>query len=477
MNKIQIIIKNTTFLSIANLISYIIGFFTLIYTARYLGAEGFGILSLALAFTGLFGVFIDLGLNTLTVREVSKEKSFTNKFLVNTALIKLIFSILTFILIVIIINVIGYPQKVAYVIYLITISLIIGSFSGIFNAIFQAYQKMEYQSISIIITSILMLGGVLIIIYYKLGIIFFASLYIITNLAILLYCIIIYVLKFSLPKIEFDINFWKQLLKVSWPFAITGIFVTIYYYIDSILLSVMVGNDVVGWYNAAYRLIIVLLFIPIVINTVIFPVMSQLYIESKNSLRLAYEKYFKYMAIIGIPTGFGVTLLSNKIILLIFGSGYTNSIIALQILVWSSVFIFMSGAFARLLEVSNKQLILTKIALVCAILNILLNIILIPKFSYIAASIVTVLTEGIALLLVLKVTSKMGYGLYRKEISFLTKIIFGSIIMSIFIMYFIDLNLLTLILMSSLIYFIVIYLIKVFDEDDITIIRNILGKQ
>lgn len=108
-------------------------------------------------------------------------------------------------------------------------------------------------------------------------------------------------------------------------------------------------NEVVGWYNAAYRLIMILLFIPSIINITIFPVMSRFYVSSKDSLRFAYETYFRYMVMIGIPIGFGTTLLADRIILLIFGAEYENSIIALQILVWSSVFIFLSSAFARLL--------------------------------------------------------------------------------------------------------------------------------
>jgi len=60
--------------------SYIIGFFFIMHTARYLGAAGFGILSFALAFTGIFGVFSDLGLSTLTIREVARDKSLASKY-------------------------------------------------------------------------------------------------------------------------------------------------------------------------------------------------------------------------------------------------------------------------------------------------------------------------------------------------------------------------------------------------------------
>lgn len=75
MNTIQRIAKHTGVLLVSQIASYILGFFFVMYTARYLGAEGFGILSFALAFTGIFGVFADLGLRQLTVREVARDKT------------------------------------------------------------------------------------------------------------------------------------------------------------------------------------------------------------------------------------------------------------------------------------------------------------------------------------------------------------------------------------------------------------------
>ena len=86
MNTVQRIAKNTGVLLVSQIASYIIGFFFVMYTARYLGAAGFGILSFALAFTGIFGVFSDLGLSTLTVREAARDKSLARKYFRNIAL-------------------------------------------------------------------------------------------------------------------------------------------------------------------------------------------------------------------------------------------------------------------------------------------------------------------------------------------------------------------------------------------------------
>ena len=476
MNHIQRIVQNTSFLLIGNIFSYIIGFLTITYTARYLGAENFGILSLALAITGLFGVFMDLGLSSWMIREISKDKSLTNKYYSNIAVLKIIFSILTFFLIVLVVSTIGYPQTVTNTIYLITLSMIFTSFYGIFNSVFTAYEEMFYPSISIILNSILIFLGILITMYYQLSIIFFASWYIIASLVVLVYSIIIYSYKFHLPKFGIDTGFWKSTIKEAWPFGVTTMLISIYYWIDSLILSIMVGNEAVGWYNAAYRLIFVLLFIPIVFNTVIFPVMSQFYSTSSDYLKISFEKYFKYITIIAIPIGVGTTLLANKIILLIFGPAYANSIIVLQILVWSAVFIFMSGAFARLLEVSNKQLVLTKISAILVIVNIFLNILLIPIFSYVGASIVTVITELLSFLLCIIVVSKMHYGLSRYELMSIMKIGAASIIMGLFIISFEYINLILLIVSAVIIYFITLYIFKIFDNNDLKIFRKLINR-
>ena len=139
------------------------------------------------------------------------------------------------------------------------------------------------------------------------------------SLAVTIYSLTVYSKKFSAPHIEIDLKFWERIIPEALPFALTGLFTTIYFYIDSVLLSVMKGADAVGWYNAPYRLIMVLLFIPTVISSAVFPAMSRFHATANDSFRLIYKRYFKYMAIVSVPLGIGTTLLAGQIITLIFG--------------------------------------------------------------------------------------------------------------------------------------------------------------
>ena len=133
MNIVQRIAKNTVVTIIAGIVSGIIGFFFIMYVARYLGAEGFGILSFALAFTGIFGLLTDIGLSPLTIREVARNRSLAKKYLGNIAVLKTILVIVTFGLIALSINLLGYPQQTITVVYLIALSVVFNAFSTIWS--------------------------------------------------------------------------------------------------------------------------------------------------------------------------------------------------------------------------------------------------------------------------------------------------------------------------------------------------------
>ena len=305
MNTVQRIAKNTAVLFAANIVSKVLSFFYIMYTARYLGAEGFGILSFALAFTGIFSVFTTLGLGQLTIREVARDKSLAPKYLANISIIKFFLVSITFGLIAIVINLLGYPDQTIKVVYLITLSIIFSAFTGMFYSIFQAFEKMEYQSLGQILNSVLMLCGGLFAIKYGFSVIGFASLYFIASIIVLGYSFTILRWRFSNPnfnwspqKIEIDWSFWKSTIKEALPFGLTGVFIMIYYWIDSVMLSLIKGNLEVGWYNVAYRLNLIPLIIPGIFNSVIFPVMARYFITSKAHLNQVYQRYFKYMVIL-----------------------------------------------------------------------------------------------------------------------------------------------------------------------------------
>ena len=473
MSAVSKIAKNTSILLLSQVISYILAFFYTIYTARYLGAAGFGILSTALALGALLSIFTELGLSTLTTREVSREKSLANKYIGNTIVLKIALSTITLVLMFLIVYIEHYSPEIAVVVYFITISFVVGAFTNIFYSVFQAYEKMEYQSIGQIINSIIMFSGILLIIYYQMSITNFALIYLIASIVSLIFGIIICAWKFILPKIEIDITLWKFLIIEAIPLTLSGVFLLIAFRIDTVLLQVINGNEAVGVYNAAYGLMSALMFLPSVYVMSVFPLLSRFNVSSKDLLKISYEKSFKYLIIIGLPIAVGTTLIASPLILFIYKSGFSQSIIALQILIWAIPIIFVNYILGTAINSINKQSQMVKSAFIVMALNIILNLLLLPKYGFVAASFITVITELSACIFWFHIMNVNGYNIPVHKI--LVKPVIASLIMGLFVA-LVNINLIIVIVIATIIYFGVLFLLKTFSEEDIGLFKQMLGR-
>ncbi len=477
MSTIQTIVKNGLVLLIAQIISLVLGIFYIIYTTRYLGAAGYGILSFAIAFTSIFNILTDIGCNTLIVRDISRNKSLVGKYIGNILMIEAVLSIITFCGILLGINWMGYPTLTIMVVLVLGISVSLSSFIDMFNAVFQAYEKMEYQSISTIINSILMLVGTLVSIYLHFGIIAFASTYLMANLITLSFCSLVFLWKFPIPKLEVDTRFWRDILKESLPFGLSSLFITAYYWADTILLSILVpnSNEVIGWYNAPYKLVLILGNIPIIYMMVMFPIMSKRFKISEDSLKFILERSVKYTLCISIPTIIATTLLANEIILDIFGQGFAPAALLLQIQIWSFLFASLGAVFGNFLNSINKQSTLMKITGCGMVFNIALNFFLIPVFSATGASIISDLTRLLIISVEIYVLYRLGFISHGgKFINDAVKVMVSSLVMGVFIFIFRDAGIIMLIIPSTAIYILTLYVIKYFDNNDLTLVKEIL---
>jgi O-antigen/teichoic acid export membrane protein len=476
MSAVQKLAKNTTLLFISQIISYILGFFITMYTAQYLGTSGFGMLSTALSLAAIFAVFTDLGLGTITTREVSRDKSLQNKYFSNTSILRLILALLTFGLIILYVTIINltsyhYPPETTILIYIIGASIIFNGLAGTFSAIFQALQEMEYQSLSLILNGIIMFVGTILAIYFHKSIIFFAMLYLISNLVCLIFILVVYLWKYSLPKFELDTAFIKITLLAALPLSVVSIFTLIAFRVDIILLSILKSSVDVGIYSASYRLLEVFLFIPAVFTIAVFPIFSQFFISAKDSLKFTYQKSFKYLTLLSLPVAVGMTLLAQPIILLIYKSSFLPSVLVLQILIWTVPITFLNYIFGSILPAMNRQNTLLKITFISMVFNIALNLLVIPTYSYVGAAVVTVLTEVIVIALCFFVLSKSFCSVNIPNV--LIKPAIASAVMALFIIT-VKTNLFIEIIISIIIYFTVLILIKTFNQEDFDIIGQII---
>ena len=378
MNTIQRIAKNTTAMLLSNVIGKVIGFLCLMYTSRYLGPLYFGVLCFAFAFSGIFSIFINFGFQHLIVREVARNNSLASKYLRNVGCMKIFLATLVISVTAITINLLGYSYEKTNAVLLITFCVIIDSFSTMIYSIFRAFQKMEYELVAKLFHSLLVLTGILFAIKLKSDLLGFALVYPITSIISLGFNMAIIKRKLNdvfyqwivNRIIEIDMDFWKQTIRMITPFGLSSIFVTIYFWIDTVMLSAIKGDTEVGWYNSGYRLMSVLLFIPGAYFMSVYPVISQFYESSRKSLEFVFSQSVKYMFLIALPIAVGTTMLASKIILFVYNPEYLPAVPALQIVIWAMFFSYMSHVPMYIFNSTNKQTIYTYIVFFSLVINI-----------------------------------------------------------------------------------------------------------
>ena len=474
MNTVKTIAKNTGVLTISHVITSILGFFLLIYTARYFGEVEFGKYRFAMSFTALFAIFANLGINNYVIREIARNKELTNEYLTNVSLIKLLLSFIAFGLIVLTINLMDYPEDTTYAVYLFGIYMILTSFALTFRAIFQAYERMEYDAVVIVIEQIILFALVLFVLFSGYGLIELAHVYIFAGIVAVTMSFSIVLLKIAKPKLSINLSLWKTLIIGSIPFALNALFGVLFFQIDTVMLSVLKGDAAVGIYNAAYAPLLALGVIPSVFIAAIYPVMSRYFVSSKDSLETFTSLASKYMAILGFPIAMGCFVLADKFIALFYGDQFSASIIAFQILAFFIPLRFVSSITGTLLTSINRQSIRTVSVGLIALFNIILNALMIPYLGYIGASIATVLSEVFLYFVFIYFINK-----YYKRMELhkhFIKPLIATLVMGGFIFYFRDFNLFLLILLAVLVYFVMLLVLRTFTQEDKNIFKQVIKR-
>jgi len=472
---LKTIVKNMSVLLVSDIIRYSFSFLFIMYIARYLGTEGFGLLSFVIASMGILGVVADLGMNSLMVRNVAVDRSLAGKYLGNVLLIKMILSLLIFVTLFTVIIVGSYPSETVWVVFFIGLSVILSIFTGVFTNVFQSFEKMQYLAIGDIVRSVLMLVGAFFIISLGESVVVLASVYFYANLVVFVYSVFVVLWKFARPRIEFDWRFWKKIFRDSLPMGGMAICFLIYFRVDTVMLAFMKGDVAVGLYNAAYRLTDATMVIPALVMTVVFPVLSRYHEQGRGIFLQVYEKSFKFLLYGGLLMAVMVTLLSYPIIGVVYGDAFLESAGALQILIWAAAALFLSNVLGSVLVAANKQMFGLYINLATIFINVFLNLGMIPFYGFIGAAITTVVSEIINIIICMYYLEKHGYPIGLKAVflpAFLGLGVIGGVIG---VLSFVGISSVVIAFVSFVLYGVILFKFGM-DKYDIMVIRKIFTR-
>ncbi|TAL74373.1 MAG: flippase [Bacteroidetes bacterium] len=393
MKQSQRIVKNITVMLSSQLIGIILNFFSVILIARYLGVIGFGKYSFIIAFVGLFQMIADSGLSNIMVREVAVNTDNLKYQLGVTKSLIWVSSIIVFLIIVSIINIINPEANVKNATYIMGMSVLAAVHTFGYNAIFKAMEVMEYNAVGFMLHKFLLLSLIVIVINLKLGLIEIAVAYLISDISLWFFYYLIVRHKYFKPRMIIDLKAWWFYISEAIPVGIASLLRKISWQVDILILSAIGTPTSVGIFSAPYRIIQGINVLPYTLSITLFPLFSRLAKTSSKELFQAYEKSLKFMYLLSIPIVVILTTFSYSIVSLLFGVKFINSYVALQILSFTIIFLFPAAQFIYLFSALGKQRLYTISSFLSLAVNIILDLILIPKFDFIGACIGTLIAE------------------------------------------------------------------------------------
>lgn len=386
--------KNTTWLFGEKILRLLVALFVGVWVARYLGPEKFGILSYAQSFVAIFAVLATLGLDNLVVRELVKDESRTETLLGTSFFLKIFgaFSMLIFLAIALWLTSNDFYTKT--LIFIIASASIFQSFNVV-DFYYQSKVMGKYNvyanGISLLFSSVVKI----ILIISNAGLEAFVWVVLFDSL-VLAIGYLYYFFKhsdFKIQKLIFKKSTAILLLKDSWPLLLSGFVIMIYMKIDQLMIKELIGDESVGQYSAAARLSEAWYFIPGVISSSLFPAILN---AKKHSDELYYkriQRLYDLMVCLAIGIALPVSLLSDSVINLLYGGQYDQAGGVLLIHIWAGVFVFLGVTSGKWYLAENLQKLAFLRNFYGMVINVTLNLILIPRYGIKGAALATLFSQ------------------------------------------------------------------------------------
>ncbi len=467
------ITANTSFFMMALILQKLLSFIYFTFLARNLGVEVTGQYFFAISFATMFAVLMDLGLSPLLIREVAKERENSDIWFRQIFTLKIIFSFLTAVLVLILNQLLFADDSVHVLIYLTLTISIIDSFTLFFYAFIRGRQSLKFESLgTIIFQFIVMILGLTLMRFSNQAWVFILVL-MTASLFNFFYSIIILSNKFKIKlRLYYSKNLVKNILLVSLPFSLAAIFTKVYAYIDTFFLKLFLGDTAVGFYSVAYKITFALQFIPMAFVAALYPAFTNYFKNNSQSLSETFSKAWQYLVFISLPIALGIMALADHIVGRLYTNQFGFSIWPLQVLIASIPFLFSNFSFSSLLNATDRAHINTRNIGIVMCANIVANLIFIPSLGIwgasLSSSLSTLLLFSLNLIGVFKVVSLPKSFWWPIIVS-----IFSSIIMLVVVLFLKNLmNWLLVIPVAGLIYVVLMFLFKALRPADWLFIKR-----
>ncbi len=446
---------------------------------RYLGPYVSGQFQFVLSFTTIFGVIIDFGIQQYITKKISEEpqnakKYFQNFFAVEVALIGIVYASM---LGVALIN--DYDSIVLYGIMIAGFGIALHGLIYPFLSVMSAFYDLRKVAMINLLSSIINFSIILATIHFQAGILMLLSQQFIYSIWAVFFYYHFVQKHIGPPELlksfrRLDFKLIKTIMIAAFPFALLVGFSTIYNRIDIVLITKFLGYEQTGLYTAAYKFYDLIAFFPAVVSLSLYPLFASLMVKNRiGEIRLIIEKYLRFMMAMALPIAVGGTIMAEPIITLVAGDRFIEAAVVLKVLVWAPAILYIYIVVNALI-ISQLTRLATYITGVNVLINIIGNIILLPRIGIIGAAIMTIVAEFLQGL--------FYFYFVRKKITkfhfwrFLPKPIIAVILMGLVVWQVQTLSVFLVVPIGAIVYGVVLLILGFVKKDDIDFVKGLITK-
>jgi PST family polysaccharide transporter len=396
---LQAVLGNSGWMFADKILRMGIGLLVGIWVVRYLGPQQLGLLSYAGAFAGLFGALATLGLDSIVIRELVKNPSRQSELLGSAFVLKLVSGAITLLIVILAIWLIRPGENLTIWIVAISAASYLLLPVNVIDMYFQAKVQSKYTVCAAIFAFLLTTLAKIVMIVAGAPVIAFAWVSLAEAVLTSGFLVAAYGMNYQrMRDWRYEWRVARELLSQSWPLILSGLSIMLYMRLDQIMIGQMMGDRDVGLFAAAVRISEMWYFIPMALASSVFPTI----VDSKKISEAIYyerlQKFFTIMVWLAIGTAVAVTLSSNLIVRLLYGAAYATSSTVLAIHIWAGIFVASGVASGSWFIVEHLQKFTFYRTLAGGVVNIALNLFLIPRHGIEGAAVATVVSQACAAL-------------------------------------------------------------------------------
>jgi O-antigen/teichoic acid export membrane protein len=387
------VIKNTLYVFAGRASNAVFLFLLTMVVSRQLGPTLFGIFSFLTAVVVSANCFSNLGLDTWMVREVTKTPSQGKQYLSNIIGLKIGTSLVTIAIVFLIFRITTLPQTTLSLLWILSISLLFNTISQTLWHFGDCFKEFYYHSVLWAASNIIKtgLGITLVLLFRDLEPLIWGV--VSAELLSLVLSYFVIRQKFGPFIPEFQFSVWKGFLARSSSIALGMIFSVLYFRLDIVMLQLMTEENVVGFYSAAYKLFEVAVVLPHSFMLVLFPTLVEEYHKNQSQFKSRFKKALTIYSIIGGGIALMLWGFSHEVIRMIYGDKFLPSVGVLEVLSLAILLFFINFLLSNLLIASGREKINAWNLVGATVLNIILNLVWIPRYEAIGAAWATLFCE------------------------------------------------------------------------------------